>query len=339
MSSRVRLAARLLFLAVAVLLLILGGISAWFRSWKMDRSADLASASQIVQTEAGPIELLTRGEGPAVLVLHGGAGGFDQGMLFAAGLDDAGFQILAPSRSGYLRTPLTAGRSPEEQADAMADLLDSLGLESAAVIGVSAGGPVAAHLAKKYPKKVWALVLLSAVTEKFAPKTESIDEVLRFPWLADIGAWSLWQTSLDKPRQVLPFVFRFENTLGPEQRAQLTEFIMEHSSQLEFVRELFGTLTPMSPRLPGLLNDLQNLREMPAFPYADLAVPSLVIHGSADREVSAAAAKAAAGAIPGATLLEVPDTGHFLQLGARAEDTRHSLVEFLRRYSGGQTQP
>lgn len=339
MSSRVRLAARLLFLAVAVLLLILGGISAWFRSWKMDRSADLASASQIVQTEAGPIELLTRGEGPAVLVLHGGAGGFDQGMLFAAGLDDEGFQILAPSRPGYLRTPLTAGRSPEEQADAMAALLDSLGLESAAVIGVSAGGPVAVQLAKRHPGKVWALILMAAVTEKFESSAHVIESALRYPWLADAGAWSLWQTSLDEPRQALPFLFRFENTLGPEQRGQLTEYIMAHSSQLEFVRELFGTLTPMSSRLPGLFNDLQNLREMPAFPYAELAVPALVIHGSADREVSAAAAKAAAGAIPGATLLEVPDTGHFLQLGSRAENTRHSLVEFLRQHSGGQPAP
>jgi len=88
--------------------------------------------SVVAQTRAGPVEYASRGGGPVVLVLHGGFGGFDQGHLFIPGLAEAGFSVIAPSRPGYLRTPLSTGETNEEQADAMAALLDTLGVRRAA---------------------------------------------------------------------------------------------------------------------------------------------------------------------------------------------------------------
>src|SRR5688572_15336939 len=43
----------------------------------------LAAGSQIVATRYGPIEYTTWGEGPAVLVVHGAGGGYDQGISIA----------------------------------------------------------------------------------------------------------------------------------------------------------------------------------------------------------------------------------------------------------------
>ena len=44
-------------------------------------------------------------EGPPVLVIHGAGGGFDQA-LHTAQMFGSGFQWVAPSRFGYLGTPL-----------------------------------------------------------------------------------------------------------------------------------------------------------------------------------------------------------------------------------------
>ena len=80
------------------------------------------------------------------MVLHGGPGGHDQGFA-AASLARAGYGVIAPSRPGYLRTPLSTGRTFEEQADALAALLDALEVDRVVPYGVSAGGPPTIHFA------------------------------------------------------------------------------------------------------------------------------------------------------------------------------------------------
>jgi len=76
--------------------------------------------SQVVKTNCGPIEYAQIGEGYPVLVVHGNGGGFDQGLSLAETYLGEGFQIIAPSRFGYLGSPLPAGATPVEQADAYA---------------------------------------------------------------------------------------------------------------------------------------------------------------------------------------------------------------------------
>jgi pimeloyl-ACP methyl ester carboxylesterase len=68
------------------------------------------------------------GEGPAVLALHGAMGGYDQGLILARTIGPPGYRFVSVSRPGYLGTPLCAGRTPEEQADLLAHLLDALGI-------------------------------------------------------------------------------------------------------------------------------------------------------------------------------------------------------------------
>ena len=125
-------------LTVAVLGLITG-----FRFTRDRRAARLRlmTGSQVIETRRGPVEYAIVGDrGPVVLLLHGGIGGWDQGV--ALGVDllsrdathpdyrqtlDEGadllaepFRLVAPSRVGYLRTPLETGRTPAEGADALA---------------------------------------------------------------------------------------------------------------------------------------------------------------------------------------------------------------------------
>src|SRR5215472_7409005 len=109
----------------------------------------------------GGLEYLRSGEGPAVLLLHGAMGGYDQSVrLGRAAIGETGFDGIAVSRPGYLGTPLSAGRKPEEQADLCARLLDRLGIEKAAVVAVSGGGQCALQFALRHPRLCRAVVMI-----------------------------------------------------------------------------------------------------------------------------------------------------------------------------------
>src|SRR5262245_66371155 len=83
----------------------------------------VSRGSLIADTIAGPIEYAVAGAGVPLLSIHGAGGGYDQGLANATGLLCDGFEIIAPSRFGYLRTPIPADTSPAAQADAHAALL------------------------------------------------------------------------------------------------------------------------------------------------------------------------------------------------------------------------
>src|SRR5262249_61912256 len=98
--------------------------------------------------------------GRAVLVVHVAGGGFDQGLLLGRPLARHGHRVIAMSRFGYLRTSLPADASAEAQADAHACLMDALGIDRAAVFGVSAGGPSSIQLCLRHPDRCNAMILL-----------------------------------------------------------------------------------------------------------------------------------------------------------------------------------
>ena len=118
-----------------------------FERWMKQTLEQLYSQSEVIDTASGPIEFKKKGSGPVVLCLHGGFGGYDQALLLGDHLVKQGFTVLAPSRPGYLRTPLFVRQTPEQQADAMVSLLDTLKMSKVGIIGFSSGCPVAFQIA------------------------------------------------------------------------------------------------------------------------------------------------------------------------------------------------
>ena len=88
-----------------------------------DLRACLSHPSATIATASGPVEYADRGDGEPLLAVHGTLGGCDQGLVASEFFRVNGFRIIAPSRPGYLGTPLTTGRTPAEQADALAALM------------------------------------------------------------------------------------------------------------------------------------------------------------------------------------------------------------------------
>ena len=60
----------------------------------------LISRSQVIETSHGPVEISIHGAGPPVLVVHGAAGGFDQGEVKSE--EYTGIKYISVSRPGYL---------------------------------------------------------------------------------------------------------------------------------------------------------------------------------------------------------------------------------------------
>jgi 3-oxoadipate enol-lactonase len=114
------------------------------------------------------------GNGPAVVLIHGHP--FDRSLWWPQHepLVSAGFRLIAPDLRGFGETPATPGTVTMAQfADDVRELLDRLGIESAAVIGLSMGGLVAMEFAHAYPHRAWAVGLVATTAQPVtAPERE-----------------------------------------------------------------------------------------------------------------------------------------------------------------------
>lgn len=102
------------------------------------------------------------GTGEPVLLLHGFSGS-SQDWAAVASDWSPDFQLIVPDLRGHGRSSVLA--TPFRHADAAADilgLLDHLNVNTCKGLGVSGGGNVLLHMAMRQPKRVEAMVLVSA---------------------------------------------------------------------------------------------------------------------------------------------------------------------------------
>jgi len=109
-----------------------------------------------------------RGSGPAVVLIHGHP--FDRS-LWRPQLDwlSASRRVVAPDLRGFGESPVTPGTvRMSELADDVWELLAGLGIEDAAVVGLSMGGLIAMEMAIARPQRVWALGLVATTVQPVA---------------------------------------------------------------------------------------------------------------------------------------------------------------------------
>lgn len=279
--------------------------------------------SQVIDTDCGPIEYATFGEGDPVLVVHGILGGFDQGLVIARGNVGSHFCSILPSRFGYLRTPLPDSPTPAGQADAFACLLDALGIKQAAIIGTSAGGTSAIQFALRHPDRCSALVLFSSN----APgETEAVLPPKALAKVLFNSNFTFWLATTY-------FSSSLRSTMGVPQGFDLTpEFEDE-------VGEVMKTILPVNPRSDGALFDMyvSNLDINTGYPLEKIRVPVLIVNAVDDPLTLYKNARAAADTIPGAKLVTIENGGHMM-LG-HEEKIRSAIVSFLSEHTSGRRLP
>ena len=224
-------------------------LAASYRAELSAATARINVGSSVAQTRCGLIEFTDRGSGPAVLVVHGAGGGFDQGADFAEELSGAGFRVIAMSRFGYLRTPLPPDASAQAQADTHACLLDALQISSAAIIGVSAGAPSSLQFALRHPERCTALALL--VPAAYVPRPDDAPS-MRTPAATPV----LFDTALR-----LDFLFWLATKVAPKTMmaailATSPDVIADASPEEQARADrILNRILPVSLRRLGLMND------------------------------------------------------------------------------------
>src|SRR5512132_191140 len=105
------------------------GLSLRYRRDMNAARARLAAVERhVIATPWGAVEYAERGSGDPVLVVHGVFQNCVSGLLSVRDFSDRRF--IAPSRFGYLGSSMPLDATPAHQADALAALLDALGIES-----------------------------------------------------------------------------------------------------------------------------------------------------------------------------------------------------------------
>lgn len=279
--------------------------------WQEEEMERLEAGSHVIKTALGLVEYSVLGEGPPVLIAHGSPGGYDQGMLVAKLLNDPRFSFICMSRPGYLRTPLATGKTPEEQADMYAALLNALGIQKAAIMGISGGGPSALQFALRHSDRCNGLIMLSTLTEHF--NEDEVNQLLppakrlllmlgNKMLLSNPGVFILLKVSKALPQLVSP------DTL--------------HSLAMSGLRKA------------GYDNDMARFDEITSYPLERINVPTLALHGTADMSVPIAQAESLTEQVPGARLIKAEGGGHlFFSNYAHSDMALTAMREFLESLS------
>lgn len=328
-----------LWYAAAVPLLLTIVACGAFVRWRSLANRRLRAGSTLVNTGRGPIDCAFAGAecAPPALVLHGGLGGWDQAIALA---EDLGLtrrcHVVAPSRPGYLRTPLHVGRTTDAAADSMIALLDSLGIASALVVGVSGGGPTALAMARRHGHRVRALAMVCAIShrhEQPAISTNTLMGRILFSnagaWLMDVFCWLALLLTRVSPAFMASRILEMTELADRRTIRRRVRELRRHPERLRWVSRLLEHSFPISPRKSGLDNDLVQFSSLSDRVVEPITVPTLVVHGRIDGNVPIEHAQAVIGAARRVETLIIDDASHLLWLHPRADQIRDRVNAFL----------
>jgi len=284
--------------------------------WRHELIARLEAASRMVETARGPIEVADVGEGRPVLFVHGAPGGCDRGTLVARQFAGPDVRWIGPSRPGYLRTPLSVGERLEEQADALAALLDTMGFDRLPVFAHSTGAAVAVHFAARHPERCAGLVLAAGVSRPLRAARAARRAIGSLPPL---------MTAAELPSYGSAWMLR---RLG----ATLARIRPGRAAppELDVLSILAETMLPADRRAAGFVNDILQLAALAPLPYDRVLCPALLVHGTGDVIVPVSHSRAAVTQLASAELHLVPAGQHY-GIYLPSASLRESILAFLRK--------
>ena len=191
--------------------------------------------------------------------------------------------------------------SLEQRIDDLRAVMDAAGMEQAALLGVSEGGPLSALFAATYPERCRALVLYGSFARfsSWFPTEEALEQFLGHIDRAWGTGFSLrfFSPSLVNNPVAQQWMGRFER-LGASP-AGVTA-LMRMNSQID---------------ISGIVSTIR--------------VPTLVIHRTEDVTINVEGGRYLAEHIPGARYIELPGKDHQPWIGDNAMEIADVIEEFL----------
>jgi 3-oxoadipate enol-lactonase len=251
-----------------------------------------------------------RAGGPTIVLLHGLF--FDRRMWEhqAPALASVG-KVIVFDGPGHGRSELPPPFTLEDQADALAEAFDGLGIERAIVVGLSWGAMVALRFALAHPARVSGLAVLGGSAE-----IESRLDVAAHRVAVALGR-RLPLPELVARRVLVPMI------LSPRTMARDPALVDElvrvmRSQPREGVARASQAVVGRARRL--------------TFAVSSIRVPSLVLCGEDDRTTPVALSRRLAASIPGAQLEIVRECGHMTATEQPAQ-VSDALCAFARGVS------
>jgi 3-oxoadipate enol-lactonase len=250
---------------------------------------------------------IEKGEGPAVLCLHGIGGGASN---FNPQIEDLSknYQVISWNMPGYGDAAPLEKTSFQGLSNAAFDILDTLGIEQTHLIGHSMGGMLAIEMAVRQPSRIASLSLIGATSAFGGPNEEFKDNFVKSRLeplktghsVADITAKSMAAMLGSKG--------------GTEYSADIIA-AAKHVS-VDAYRSSIECLTHFDRRAE----------------FQELPHPMCLIAGSEDRAAPAKTMEKLAARAQDAKFHCLDHIGHFVQLAAPTQ-TNAILLNFLKRVS------
>jgi 3-oxoadipate enol-lactonase len=261
--------------------------------------------SQRVTVNGVNLAVEVRGDGPAVLFIHGYP--LDRSIWARPMATLEGYRRIAPDLRGMGQSDAPdLGYSVETYAGDLAALLDALGVDEVVLCGLSMGGYVAFEFLRRWRRRVRGLVLMDTRAEADTPEGKRGRDAAAAT-ARERGASAIAESMLP-------------NMLSPATRTGAPDIV-------DRVRRMMAA-TPIS----GLVGALGAMRDRPDSTdlLAGLAgLPTLVLVGEDDGITPPARARGLAEAIPGARLEVIRGAGHLPPV-ERPDETTRALADFLR---------
>ena len=270
-------------------------------------SRQVATQTGFVQVNGARLHYEEAGQGTPVVMIHGG--------FLDARMWDPQFEVVA-RRYRAIRYDVRAhGQSATDSVE-FADhedllaLLDSLGIESAVVVGLSMGGQIATDFALTHPERVTALVLVSPGLSGFQPDNDELTAFRReleaafesgdFARVTEVFA----RTWCDGPR-------RQPQDVDPAVRTRVLEMLGGSEQRWQYWNLQRGIDPPAVDRLE------------------EIRAPTLAVEGSLDMTVIHEIVDRIVARVPGARKVVIPGAAHMLNM-EKPEQFNETLLAFLQ---------
>lgn len=239
---------------------------------------------------AGTVHHMERGAGIPLVLIHGFPHDRTLWLPQLDGLSDAA-RVIAPDLRGFgASRGVPEVMTMDDHARDVKALLDSLGIDRAVVCGLSMGGYIALAFAELFPDALRGLILCNTRAAADGPEARK-------------GRYATAKRAMEQG------VAGIADSMAPKM--------------------ISAASATRKPELPGLIHALitrqpaeavaASARGMAQRPdrtpmLSSIAVPTLMITGSADDLIPPADSQAMVRAIPGSTLVTLPGAGHLTNL-------------------------
>jgi 4,5:9,10-diseco-3-hydroxy-5,9,17-trioxoandrosta-1(10),2-diene-4-oate hydrolase len=264
------------------------------------------------------------GEGPALLLLHGGGPGATGASNFTRNIPALArhFRLILPDLPGYGQS--TKGIDPADPfgdlAGAMLGLLDALGIDKVHTLGNSLGGACALRLALERPERVDRMVLLGpgGIDTTQYPPSDGLKHLL--------GYYDGEGPTREKVATFLRDYLVFDGSA-------ISEAVIDERFAASVDPETIANppLQPPKDLSNALVLDLARDARL-----ATLATPTLVFWGMEDRVNGPNGARSLQEQMPNCDLYLFSRTGHWVQW-ERAAEFNAATIAFLSQSASARS--